>query len=203
MQKALQRAKRPAPSARCGVLALGVPLGGSDPGLWGAGCWLSGCRAVLAGQPRKSVIGVAVETGGKPIFSQPIASLAGNALGARGGHRGPPVWGGTQDAHGPTDPTVGLGKLRYPKWHRPLPGGCQRHPLNQPSATGCTPPAPRPRVSCGICDPAACPGSPRDPKEEICRVSQGPAAGTSALVLGCGWGKEKGFIKTPTVLASC
>lgn len=187
----------------------GCSPGGSDPGLLGCRVLAErvpcgACRAASEISHRRCC-----GNGGKTHFlaahrlpCRKRARSTGRPLGAPG------FLGGTQHAHGPTDPIVGLGERRYPKWHRPLPGGCERHPLNQPSATGCPvplgapPPAPRPRVSCGICDPAACPGSPRDPKQ-ICGVSQGPAAGTSALVLGCGWGKEKGFIKTPTVLASC
>lgn len=172
------------------------PWGGQIQAFWGAGCWLSGCRAVLAGQPRKSVIGVAVETGGKPIFSQPIASLAGNALGAWGGHWGPPVFRGTQHAHGPTDPIVGLGKLRYPKWHRPLPGGCQRHPLNQPSATGCPVPLGSPPRHLAPVSPV---GSvillrARDllgiPKRSV-GSARAPQLGHQRLFWGAGGGKKK------------
>lgn len=137
-------AKRPAkgkkPRAPRSVWGFGAGCspGGSDPGLLGCRVLAErvpcgACRAASEISHRRCC-----GNGGKTHFlaahrlpCRKRARSTGRPLGAPG------FSGGTQDAHGPTDPIVGLGELRYPKWHRPLPGGCQRHPLNQPSATGC------------------------------------------------------------------
>lgn len=140
--------QHPAPPARCGVAALGVPRGGPDPGL--PGRWAMAelllrlaCRAASEISHRRCC----GNGGKKPIFSQPFASLAGNALGARGGHAQPtaPVGGGRvgDTIPDPQIPLRGLESCGTPKGT----GLCQGIPKTDPRRAGCPPAAKNPKNS--------------------------------------------------------
>lgn len=121
--------------------------GGADPGL--PGRWAMAelllrlaCRAASEISHRRCC----GNGGKKPIFSQPFASLAGNALGARGGHAQPtaPVgvgWGDT--IPDPQIPLRGLESCGTPKGT----GLCQGVPKTDPRRAGCPPAAKNPKNS--------------------------------------------------------